>query len=127
MITAVTDRLDIGTDTKTEIEVLRDYLRSNSADDYIVEIIYEAVKKKADSYMKNEFVDDENNELDIPADVKLWIMQMVARKYNRRANGTANESEEGIGSISWSEEETMELNKYRKMGLQKLKRVLTTK
>ena len=125
--TAVTDRLDISTETKTETEVLRNYLRSDPADDMIVELIYEATKKKADSYMKNDFTDDDGDELEIPADVKLWVMQMVARKYNRRANGTASESEEGIGSITWSEEETMELNKYRTMGLPKLERVLTTK
>lgn len=124
---AVTERLDVSTNAKTEIEVFRDYLRSDPADDYIVEIIYEAVKKKADSYMKNNFEDDDGNKLEIPADVKLWVMQMVARKYNRRANGTTSESEEGIGSITWSEEEMMELNKYRTMGLPKLERVLTTK
>ena len=125
--TAVSDRLDLSTEDKSETEVLRDYLRSDPADDMIVELIYEAVKKKADSYMKNDFTDDDGNELEIPADIKLWVMQMVARKYNRRANGTANESEEGIGSITWSKEEMMELNKYRTMGLPRLERVLTTK
>ena len=113
--TAVTDRLDISTETKTETEVLRDFLRSDPADDMIVELIYEAVKKKADRYMKNDFTDDEGEELDIPDDIKLWVMQMVMRKYNRRANGIQSEQEDGFGSLTWSDEEMQELQEWRKM------------
>ena len=114
MITAVQDRLDLSTEAKTEIEVLRDYIRSDPADDTTLEIIYDGVKSKADRYMKNDFTDD-GEELDIPADIKLWVLEMVGRKYNRRANGIQSEREDGLGSINWSAEEMSELNKYRRM------------
>ena len=115
MTAAVQDRLDLSTEDKTEIEVLRDYIRSDPADDTILEIIYESVKSKADRYMKNDFTDDEGVELDIPTDIKLWVMQMVMRKYNRRANGIQSEQEDGFGSLTWSDEEMQELQEYRKM------------
>ena len=108
--TAVQDRLDLSTEDKSEIEVLRDYLRANPADDHIIEIIYNTVKAKADSYMKNKFEDEE-----LPDFIKLWVLQMVARKYNRRANGISSEGEDGMGSLSWNEEEMQELQEYRKL------------
>ena len=108
MITAVQDRLDI------PIATLRDYLRADSVDDGVIGIIYEGVKAKADRYMKNDFT-DEGEELDIPADIKLWVMQMVMRKYNRRANGIQSEQEDGFGGLIWSDEEMQELQEYRKM------------
>ena len=115
MTTAIQDRLDLSTEDKTEIEVLRDYIRSDPSDDTILEIIYDSVKAKADRYTKNDFTDDEGEELDIPADIKLWVMQMVMRKYNRRANGIQSEQEDGFGSLTWSDEEIQELQEYRKM------------
>ena len=108
--TAVQDRLNLSTEDKSEIEVLRDYLRANPADDHIIELIYNAVKSKADSYMKNDF-----DGKDIPESIKLWVLQMVNRKYNRRANGISSEGEDGMGSLSWNEEEMQELQEYRKL------------
>ena len=109
MVSAVQDRLDI------PIATLRDYMRADPVDDGIIEIIYEGVKAKADRYMKNDFTDGEGEELPIPADIKLWVLEMVGRKYNRRANGIQSEREDGLGSIAWSAEEMSELNKYRRM------------
>ena len=111
MTTAVQDGIDLSTEEKTEIEVLRDYIRSDPADDSVLEIIYESVKAKADRYMKNDFADYDN----IPEDVKLWVLQMVMRKYNRRANGIQSEQEDGFGGLTWSDEEMEELQEYRKM------------
>ncbi len=115
MTTAVQNRLDLSTEEKTEVEVLRDYMRADPADEPVIEIIYNSVKAKADRYMNNDFTDEDGNELEIPEDIKLWVLQMVMRKYNRRANGISSEQEEGIGNISWTEEEMQELQEYRKM------------
>lgn len=115
MSSAIEDRLNISTETKTEVEVLREYLRSDPADDMIVDLIYETTKGKADDYLNNDFVDSDGLPLPIPSSIKFWVIQMVGRHYNRRANGLGSENESGLGSLTWKEEELQVLQEFRKI------------
>lgn len=112
---AISDRLDLSTDSKTEVQFCREYLRADDIDDPVIEVLLESIKQKADSYLKNKFVDDDGNPLAIPADVKIWVLEMLGRKFNRRANGLKSESVSGVDSISWDQEDFSDIEHYRKM------------
>jgi len=60
MSTACQDRLDLSTDTLTEVEYVKDYLRlpdSMTADDTLIGNLIEAAKEDADEYLNNSFTE----------------------------------------------------------------------
>lgn len=88
------------------IAELRDYLRINGTeDDVLLATLLDAAKAEADDYCNNDFGypanDDGGYSGAIPANVKLWVMQRVARNYENRPNGLTASSLTGLGSVSW--------------------------
>lgn len=108
MATAVYDRLII---TLTE---MKNYLRvSHEEDDEYIADLINAAKEDADNYLNNPFEDSDEEELDIPATVKRWVMARVARQYERRTEGLSSESVSGLNSITWGKEEYSGIQQYR--------------
>lgn len=102
MITAVYDNLSIDT------EFARNYLKADPADDPVIELMIKSIKRKADTICQNEFKEG------VPEGIELWVLEMLGRKYNRRANGLSSENVAGYGSISWNDEDYTEIWPYRK-------------
>ena len=111
MITTIYDNLDI--DTQEAI----DYLRANPEDEQTIEILLNGIKRKADNFIQREeeYFENENEEVVIPEDIKLWVLEMLGRKYNHRVNGMQSENVDGYGSITLDKEDYGELWQYRKL------------
>ena len=111
MITTIYDNLDI--DTQEAI----DYLRANPEDEDLIEMMLKSIKRKADNFVQREeeYFENENKEVVIPKDIKLWVLEMLGRKYNHRVNGMSSESVDGYGSITLEEEDYGELWQYRQL------------
>jgi len=52
---------------------------------------------------------------DIPEPVKVWVMERVARGYERRVEGVTRESPGGLGSVDWGTENFDLLDAYRRV------------
>ena len=107
---AVRDRLTVTLDeAKTWLRI------DDDADDALLVALIDAAKEAADAYLNNPFTDAEGNPLPIPAAVKVWVLERVARLYERRAEAIASESVSGAGNVAWGPEEYALLWPYRKV------------
>lgn len=73
----------------------------NSEEDDFIALLLKAAKEDADTYMGNDFLDSDGNELEIPGFVERWILRQVSRDYENRADGLQNEAVNQLGTISW--------------------------
>lgn len=56
MSSAIADRLDLSTDTASELEYVKNYLKvGNDVDDDLIENLITAAKEDADAYLNNDF------------------------------------------------------------------------
>jgi len=52
---------------------------------------------------------------DIPEPVRVWVMERVARGYEKRVEGIRRESPGGLGSVDWGDENFDLLEAYRRV------------
>ncbi len=58
MTTAIQDRLDLSTNSSTELEVVKNYLKiGNNADDDLIDTLITAAKEDVDGYLNNPFTE----------------------------------------------------------------------
>lgn len=79
---------------------LRAWLRLNTNQfDTQLTLALDAAKAAADMYCNNPFLDASGNEMDIPADVEMWLLQYAARKFNLPEGAVSYESQQGRGVV----------------------------
>lgn len=106
---AVKDRLTL---TLNEV---KGWLRvDDTADDALLLALVDAAKEAADAYLDNPFTDADGNPLPIPAAVRVWVLERVARLYQQRVEGLASESLSGVGGVTYGPEDYALLWPYRK-------------
>lgn len=117
---AVSDRLNLlgtaaGLDAGDELELIKTHLRVDHDDeDELLERLIASAKTRADTFLNNPFTDLTGAPLAIPEPVAQWVLERVARSYERRAEGLTST---GIGGLSgntvWGEDEYGLLEQYR--------------
>jgi Phage gp6-like head-tail connector protein len=117
---AVLDRLNLagvgaGVTAADELELVKTHLRIDHTDeDVLLEQFIASAKARADTYLNNPFADGSGAPLAIPIPVAQWVLERVARSYERRAEGLTSV---GIGGLSgntvWGEDEYGLLEQYR--------------
>lgn len=68
----------------------------------------------SDAYDSLKATERLSNE-DIPEPVKVWVMERVARGYERRVEGVKSEAPGGLGRVDWGEENFDLLDPYRRV------------
>uniref|UniRef100_A0A7C2W724 Phage gp6-like head-tail connector protein n=2 Tax=Thermorudis TaxID=1649508 RepID=A0A7C2W724_9BACT len=107
---AVKDRLTV------TLEEAKAWLRiDDDADDTLIVSLIEAAKEAADAYLDNPFTDASGSPVPIPAAVKTWVLQRVARLYQRRIEGVTAEQVSGVGSVTYGEDDFSLLWPYRRI------------
>jgi len=96
-IEAVYNRLQI------EPAEMAEYIRDLHEDEYpLIEELIASAKRMADKFMQNPFVDTDGAPLEeIPEDVKLGVMKLVAKFYEVRTAGLSSRNIQGVGSQTW--------------------------
>lgn len=96
------------------LELCRNYAKvSGTAEDETLEFLLKAAKEAADAYCGNEFLDEDGEELDIPAPIERWILQQVVRDFMNRSDGIQIESVNQVSFINWSKRDYTDLFQYR--------------
>src|ERR1017187_6369821 len=104
--TAVQDR------TSITLPLVKSHLRlDGDTEDVIVTLYLGAACQKADTYLQNPFLDYDNiTPLDIPLDVDLWVLQVVAKFYYHRTLGVHKEDVTDLGSIQYEKLDNVDVN-----------------
>lgn len=106
---AVVDRLSL---TLSEV---KEYLKvDGNSEDVTLATLLAAAKDAADLYLNNDFVDSTGDPLDIPAVVKLWVLQYCGRFYEARSSGLKESDVTDLGVSTWGDLDFGPLRKYRK-------------
>lgn len=104
MATAIQTRSDVN------LAAVKDFLDiSGTAHDSKLTTILAGVKSLADIWVDNDFLDDDGENEDIPPYIDRWILRKVAAEFNHPESGVVNESAQGIGSITLTDEDKKEL------------------
>jgi hypothetical protein len=103
--TAIQDRSTITVSmAKTHMRV------DGTVEDAIIRLYLSAAKARADAYCNNTFTDQLGNELDIPADVDVWVLQTVSKFYNHRTVGVSMEKVEDLGEVKYHTLSDVDIN-----------------
>lgn len=103
---AVADRLLLlqASDKADELARVKNYLRiDHSEEDTLIRTLIDAAKDEADSYLGNDFQDEDGNDLDIPRPVASWVLGRVARGFEFRTGGLRQMQTSGVGSWTLSQ------------------------
>ncbi len=97
------------------IENVMAYIQAEPHDQVVVELIWEAVKERADAFCNNPFLNRDGAPAEIPGPVKLWCLEVTKRKFEQRANGLVAEQVSGLGSATWGDLDYSDLWPYRRL------------
>lgn len=81
----------------------------HDAEDVVLQRMLSAAANAAEQYLNHDFGDDP-----VPEEVEIWVLNRVARQFQRRGEGLHHESFEGHIQI-WDAEEYRDLWPYRKL------------
>lgn len=81
-----------------------------TVEDSIITIMLNAAKSRGDSYVNNPFKDKAGVDLDIPADVELWVLQTTSKFYNHRTIGIRKEEILELGSVQYEPNADVDVN-----------------
>lgn len=81
----------------------------HDAEDVVLQRMLSAAANAAEQYLNHDFGDDP-----VPEEVEIWVLNRVARQFQRRGEGLHHESFEGHTQI-WDAEEYRDLWPYRKL------------
>jgi len=81
-----------------------------TVEDSIITIMLNAAKSRGDSYVNNPFKDKTGTDIDIPADVELWVLQTTSKFYNQRTIGVRKEEILELGSVQYEPNADVDVN-----------------
>lgn len=81
----------------------------HDAEDVVLQRMLAGAANAAEQYLNHDFGDDP-----VPEEVEIWVLNRVARQFQRRGEGLHHESFEGHIQI-WDAEEYRDLWPYRKL------------
>ncbi len=92
------------------LEEVKSFLHvDHDTEDIILQRMLTGAANAAEQYLNHDFGDDP-----VPEEVEIWILNRVARQFQRRGEGLHHESFEGHIQI-WDAEEYRDLWPYRKL------------
>ncbi|MFW5855778.1 MAG: head-tail connector protein [Bacillota bacterium] len=124
MITTIYDNLDITVEEakswlNQEVIELDDSEENpvELPEDDDIERLIDAAKRKADNYIDQdeEYFENDEEEVEIPEDIEQWVLSVVARWYERRANGEAQKNISGGETVQWNGIDFSLLTPYRNL------------
>jgi len=94
-----------------ELEEVKNFLKvDNDEDDDLIQRLINGAASKAEEVTNRDFGEEEDED-DLDA-IEVWILQRVARVYQRRIEGLSSEGVLGI-SVNYGAEELDDLMLYR--------------
>ena len=101
--------MTLGDKISLTLDEIKTFLHiDHDAEDAILQRMLSAAASAAERYLNHDFGDDP-----VPEEVEIWIMNRVARQFQRRGEGLHHENFEGHTQI-WDAEEYRDLCPYRK-------------
>ena len=112
--------MTLGDKISLTLDEIKTFLHiDHDAEDVILQRMLDAAANAAEQYLNHDFtrIDADTGETiedPVPEDVELWILNRVARQYQRRGEGLRQENFEGH-TQAWDAEEYRDLWPYRKL------------